>query len=251
MTVDTAESGAECLDILKQKKYDLIFMDHMMPDMDGVETMQHIREQGLCDEAPIVVVTANAIVGVEQDMRKLGFDGYVSKPIDMNVLEKELVRLLPSDKIRQIDDEAVKAKQSENKPEKRMKKVDEYALKALKTLLEECGVDAEVGLTNCSDSDEYLELLNAAVADMPDRIMNLDKCYAERNIERYTELVHTIKCNCATLGAMYVSEQAKKLEMAGNEKDVQYIEVKAERFYNEYVKLKAGLEMALAKYTSQ
>lgn len=100
MEIDLCESGAQCLEMIKNEKYDVIFMDHMMPGMDGVETLKAIREGDTYNvNTPVILVTANAIVGVEQQMRECGFDGFVSKPIDGKMLEKELLKVFPSEKL--------------------------------------------------------------------------------------------------------------------------------------------------------
>jgi CheY-like chemotaxis protein len=230
MTVDTAESGGECLGMLKSKSYDIIFMDHMMPEMDGVETMQHIREEGLCDDVPIVVVTANAIVGVEDEMRKLGFDGYVSKPIDMKMLEKEIVRLIPEEKIHMFG-----AKTS-------VETEDEF-----REVLRDYGIDMEKGLEYSRNVNTYVEVLNVALKDIPVKVDKLERYSTDKDTGNYTILVHSIRSSCAKIGAMYVSEQAKKMELAGRENDMQYIEAKAERFHKEYARLKTGIEKALLR----
>ncbi len=100
MEIDLCESGAQCLEMIQNEKYDVIFMDHMMPDMDGVETLKAIRDGQSCNvNTPVILVTANAIVGVEQQMRDCGFDGFISKPIDGKMLEKELLKVFPSEKL--------------------------------------------------------------------------------------------------------------------------------------------------------
>ena len=94
--LDTALSGTECLEMTKQKKYDLILMDHMMPEPDGVETLHLIREDGenMNQETPIVVLTANAIVGMKEQYLEEGFADYLSKPIEVNKLEDILRQFL-------------------------------------------------------------------------------------------------------------------------------------------------------------
>lgn len=97
--IDTARSGEECLNFTSQVKYQVIFMDHMMPGMDGIECLHAIREQsgGLCRDTPVVVLTANA--GSENQMlyHREGFDGYLLKPVEGAVLEGTLLKLLPGD----------------------------------------------------------------------------------------------------------------------------------------------------------
>ncbi|MCR5324370.1 MAG: response regulator [Lachnospiraceae bacterium] len=92
---DMVKSGYEAIDILKEKKYDIIFLDHMMPKLDGIETMKIIRSEGLAGDARIIALTANAVAGVREEYISVGFDDYLSKPIELHALEKLLIRYLP------------------------------------------------------------------------------------------------------------------------------------------------------------
>lgn len=97
--IDTAHSGRECLEYTRNGYYHIILMDYMMPEMDGVETMQRIRNQenGLCRETPIIVLTANAPSAMdEKKYLEEGFDGYLPKPIDGEALETEILKFLPA-----------------------------------------------------------------------------------------------------------------------------------------------------------
>ncbi len=103
MKVDIAESGREAIEKSKNTQYDLILMDQMMPEMDGIETMHAIRKiNDLYDKTPIIMVTANAIVGVEEEMLEDRFDGFVTKPIEMEKMRGLLLQLLPKDKIIEV-----------------------------------------------------------------------------------------------------------------------------------------------------
>ena len=97
--VDTAESGRACLKKTAQSAYHVILMDHMMPDMDGEETMNAVRTQakGYCQKTPILALTANVMSGAEQVYRDMGFDGYLAKPINSALLEASLLKYLPND----------------------------------------------------------------------------------------------------------------------------------------------------------
>ena len=94
-------SGRECLDHIRQKKYDLIFLDHMMPEMDGMETMQCMREMedNLCKETPVIMLTANAIMGAKEQYLAAGFDDFLAKPIDQTKLERLVMHWMPQEKI--------------------------------------------------------------------------------------------------------------------------------------------------------
>ncbi len=94
-TVDTATNGKEALDMVKKNFYDLIFMDHMMPVTDGVEAMHIMREEGLCDFTPIIVVTANAVRGEKEKYLKEGFDSYIPKPFSNGSILRVIGKFLP------------------------------------------------------------------------------------------------------------------------------------------------------------
>jgi len=97
--VDLAKSGKECLDLTKQHYYHVIFMDHMMPDMDGVETLRRLQKQenGLCRETPVIALTANVMAGAEQIYRENGFQSYLAKPISGSLMEAMLLKFLPKE----------------------------------------------------------------------------------------------------------------------------------------------------------
>ena len=99
--IDTATSGKECLALAAENTYDLILLDHMMPEMDGVETFQKLREDttGLNYATPVIALTANAIAGAKEEYKKLGFDDYLSKPMKGEELEEMIQTYLPKDKI--------------------------------------------------------------------------------------------------------------------------------------------------------
>lgn len=94
-------SGRECLDHIRQKHYDMIFLDHMMPEMDGMETMEHMKEMedNLCKETPIIMLTANAIMGAKEQYLAAGFDDFLAKPIDQTKLERLMMHWMPQEKI--------------------------------------------------------------------------------------------------------------------------------------------------------
>ena len=94
-----ATSGMECLELLRQQKFDLLFLDHMMPGMDGIDTLRAIKEENLCTDMPIIMLTANAIVGERERYLALGFDDFLSKPILPYVLDRMVVQHLQGDKV--------------------------------------------------------------------------------------------------------------------------------------------------------
>ena len=97
--IDEALSGKECLALAEQNTYDLIFLDHMMPEMDGVETLHIMKEKKLSENIPVIMLTANAVVGDKERYLAEGFDDFLSKPIISQELDEVLLKYLPEEKI--------------------------------------------------------------------------------------------------------------------------------------------------------
>ena len=102
--IDTAMSGKEAIRMCADTPYDIIFIDHMMPDMDGIETLKAIRTSGMSKDAPSVALTANAVSGAREMYLQAGFTNYLSKPIDGEKLERMIKDMLPPEKVASVDD---------------------------------------------------------------------------------------------------------------------------------------------------
>lgn len=202
---DCANSGESAIEMVRQNTYDIIFMDHMMPGMDGVEAMHRIKEMesGKYQNIPIVALTANAISGVREQMISEGFTDYLAKPIDMETLERVLLRVLPERLI-------VKTSSGEEEPATdRMERMKEI----LKDL------DVEAGVRNCGGSQEdYLEVLEVVSRHGSKRVEKLENMIQNEDFENYTIDVHALKSTAANIGAMQLSKLAYNQEMAGKAK---------------------------------
>ncbi len=147
--VDLAKNGKECLELTKQHFYHVIFMDHMMPDMDGVETLRHLRQQenGLCREAPVIALTANVMAGAEQIYRNYGFQSYLAKPISGSLMEAVLLKHLPKELVEYNAVEAEEESEAfiQNITAKKLKKIHittDCVCDLPKNFLEHYGIDA-------------------------------------------------------------------------------------------------------------
>ena len=98
--VENAQSADQAIEMCKDVKYDLVLMDHRMPIKDGIAAFKEIREDGLNTQTPVVMLTANAISGAEEEYIKMGFSGYLTKPVKAPELEAEIARLLPKEKVK-------------------------------------------------------------------------------------------------------------------------------------------------------
>ncbi len=222
MKVDLARSGMECIRFSQQKKYDLILMDHMMPGMDGIETLHKIRiaEKNPNCDTTIIALTANAIAGCREMYLEYGFNDYFSKPIQADKLEKLLIHYLPK--------EFVSIVEKEIRDEKRAEMTTEPVAENMESLLE---IDREAGLSYCMDMEEiYRTMLEEFCGQVEESLPQLDKYFEEENWKDYAVTVHALKTNARTIGAINFANLTLKHEKAAKEEDVVFL--KAE--YKEY-----------------
>ena len=141
---DTALSGDEGINLSKEKIYDVIFLDHMMPEKDGIETLREIRadEDNPNIATPIICLTANAISGAREEYIKEGFDDYLTKPIDPIKLEETLLKYLPGDRISENTVEEETVEESRESDSSAENKDDNLRV------LENAGIDTEAGVRN-------------------------------------------------------------------------------------------------------
>lgn len=210
-----AYSGKECLEILKNETFHLVFLDHMMPEMDGVETLFAIKEQKLCEKTPIIMLTANAIVGEKEKYIKVGFDGFISKPIIPKKLDDTILNYLPGElvlKKENIETVAQETSCQNDTPNAKNTKVDmsnENVIEKIKSSLTE--IDISMGLATCSgDEDFYMELLNDFVS-LPIK-QELLRYMQEEDYKNYCIRVHGFKNNAYSVGAKKLGDLAYEME---------------------------------------
>ncbi len=250
--VTTAASGEEALKKVISADYDFIFMDHMMPEMDGVETMKRIRQLGgtYFQKVPIVALTADAVAGTREMLMDEGFSDFLEKPVERSVLERVLKRNIAEEKFIFLKDEM--------RSEVKEKPVEEKNPEAeLSEKLQQAGIDVEKGCMYCNGMDKLIMVMEGFFGDYAESVANVEKLYNERNWKEYIIAVHGIKGAMASIGATKVSELAKQLEMAGKEANIKYILGHHEELLKEYealyyaladclqieVQLTPGLEM--------
>ncbi len=214
MEVDTAPGGPEAIEMCSLNDYDIIFMDHMMPDMDGVEAMKRLRINASRDrkELCIVALTANAISSAREMFLSEGFDGFIPKPIEIMDLERVLKHVLPKSAIVYVtgnDEPAKIITVIEEAPAP----VDPEKEKFYK--LSDYGVDADQGLKYSKGEKEfYVQLLLEYAKNMDKKIGDLSKHFDEEDWKNYTIRIHAIKSTSKMIGAAELAELAKKLEDA-------------------------------------
>ena len=224
--VDLADSGKKAIDMCINTPYDIILMDHMMPVMDGVEAMQRIRTL-LDDEtyrSNIVAVTANAISGVRETLLAEGFDDYLSKPIDIALLEDMLLRFLPEELV--VNADSGMAPQFVAM-QQQMAIDQEASIKkeSPKVYSEGNGcIDMEKGIVNCGgDKEAYMEVLKIYYESGENRISDFQRYLDAQDYKNYVIAVHGLKSSSASIGAYEFSELAKSHEFAGKESRYDFI----------------------------
>ena len=214
--MDTGESGDACLNMIKKNTYDMIFLDHMMPGMDGIETFKKMQtEEHLCKDVPVIILTANAVLGAKEMYIEKGFTDYLSKPVSGKALEEMIVKYLPKEL---IQEEALDKDVKE--PEIDISEINEEP-SAEQSETEASEINRDTGLSYCGGMDElYNEMLGMFLADGPDKIYQIEQCYDDKDYPNYAVYVHALKSTALSIGAESLSADAKELELAakaGNE----------------------------------
>ncbi len=242
--IDTARSGAECLEKQHDIRYDLIFLDYRMPGMDGTETFHKIKEDKDSPniDTPIIVLTANAISGARDNFLKAGFDDYLSKPIESDRLEETLIKFLPKDKV----NITVTSEEDEEKETDYQESTDNEPSWSSHLGI----IDKNVGLKNCGTYDSYLSILKVYYESIESSMSNIRTTYEEENWKDYTSYVHSLKSTSRTIGATELSKLSERLEKAGNEKNLDTIRENTDKLllmYEEIGNTLKGIEEIAGK----
>ena len=244
MEVKTASSGMEAIELCKKETFDLIFLDHMMPEMDGVETLKILR-QNQADtgrQQTVIAFTANAVSGAREMFLQEGFDEFISKPIEDQELKRLLRKVLPKSSIAYVSvkepKNAMKQKEGEpaslgqSKAEKTAAKQDGIQEPVLEDdtkpgkleLLNEGGFHTEAGLQFCrGDSVFYETVLMQFAKDAERKMTDIETFFRAEDVKNYQIMVHALKSSSKMVGANTLSEMAKAAEEAAKKQDLTYI----------------------------
>nr|MCR4830794.1 response regulator [Pseudobutyrivibrio sp.] len=225
MFVTTADSGEECLEKIKLSKFHVVLLDHMMPGMDGIETLARIRETQ--PDLPVYALTANSTAG-EEFYKSKGFNGYLSKPIDSLTLEKTILKHLPENIVMKPEaEDAVEDLQEIPENLKWVYNID--------------GVSVDDGIKASGGISSYIFSLNLFKDTIDDNSNVIETAYTNDDIKLYTVKVHALKTSFRMIGATELSAFAEKLEDAGNHNDTDFINQNTSKLLNEYRAFKEKL----------
>ncbi len=269
--IDMAGSGDEALSLAYDKKYDVIFLDHMMPEKDGIETLHEMRAQkaGPNLHTTAICLTANAISGAREEYIAAGFDDYLTKPIDSVKLEEMLQNYLPEEKLEYAEEEdaegsgagrpdgagapggvvgtggsgsaAAEAAEAEAEPE---------VPEELAALKGQDWIDLGIGLKNSGTVDAYLPLLEIFYGSLEEKAQEIEQFYEAKDLKNYTIKVHALKSSARIIGAAAFGEEAQQLENAGKAEDTAYIEEHHAAFLQELRSFREPLAEMFAQDSS-
>jgi CheY-like chemotaxis protein/HPt (histidine-containing phosphotransfer) domain-containing protein len=231
ITPVTCSSGMDTIGLLRKEKFDIILLDHMMPGMDGIETLKVLKDEDLLNGAAVIALTANAVVGAEEQYLNAGFDGYLSKPIMVDDIENTLKKYLPSDVADSLSDDTEVFEFDASGEDKK-----DTSLTLDKARSAGLNVDAGLGYA-CGEEDFYLELLSDYVNCTSDKCAELTSYLDNNDIKNYEILVHSIKSASKTIGADDLSAQAKALEDASKNNDIGFIKEHHDPFVKDFADL--------------
>ena len=209
LTTDTAGSAAEGIRLINKTKYDIIFMDHMMPGMDGVEATKAIRgyDDAYHRSVPIIALSANTIEGVEALFKSAGMNDFLPKPVETALLEACLKKWLPPEKVTVTTVEFTQGSETANRTFGGFKHID---------------VTTGLGYTN-GNAEMYTSLIKDFSNSIQEKKDTINKLSEGEDIGRFTIEVHALKSTSKMLGALSLSEKALELERLGHKRNLEAI----------------------------
>lgn len=232
MKIFEAESGRSCLELLEKQKVDLIFLDHMMPEMDGIETLHVMKERRLCEKIPVIMFTANAIIGDKEKYLQEGFRDFLSKPVLSEKLEELLYKYLPQELF--VKEEVVN---KESAVQEELAVSAETAGEGLsipeeiKKLVPELNISAGMA-TSCGDEEFYLEILGDFV-NLPIK-KELQQYWEQSDHHNYCIRIHGFKNNAYSVGLREQGDIAYDMERLTREGFSEEVSVLQKQLFEKY-----------------
>ncbi len=236
--VDTASSGEQAILLSMCKKYDVIMLDSMMPEMNGEEALVKIKGSCILNaNTPIIVLTANAVKGAREEYLSKGFDDYLSKPIDGILLEDMLLKYLPKDKVEPYYGKgSAKNIQTEETTDSEL-----LVLSGIEAIDVNAGVEAAGG------EEVYKTICRNFFETSSEKLSMIEEYFTNKDVKNYTIQVHALKSSARLIGANTLSKNALDLEQAGRDNNMALIEEKTPKLLSDYKALLDLLEKIYGK----
>lgn len=214
MQIDTAADGKKAVEMVKKKHYDIVFMDHMMPVMDGMEATAAIRnlEGEVYRKLPVVALSANTTSEAKEMFLKGGMNDFIAKPIRLKELAKCILKWLPEEMVTMSGQAAAEEKDS--------REIGDDAGVTLKI----AGLDVAEGIKNCGSTKLFVEMLGDFYKLIDQKCTKLEKCLGDGMLRDYTIEVHALKNTARMIGAMELSQMFYRMEQLGNDGKQEEIE---------------------------
>jgi signal transduction histidine kinase/CheY-like chemotaxis protein/HPt (histidine-containing phosphotransfer) domain-containing protein len=228
INAETCTSGEETIELMRKNKYDILFLDHMMPKMDGIETLEILKRENLVPaETVVIALTANAVVGAKEQYLSVGFNDYLSKPIELKDLEKMLRKYLPQDMWKMEGNKEIgEISNNEINTDDKM------------SSFVKLGLNTEEGMAYCGgEEDFYIEIIGDYSKACEANIAKLENFKSQGDFENYKVLIHSVKSASKTIGSKELFNEAFELEKASGRGDKEFVEKKHDAFMKKYKKL--------------
>lgn len=252
INIDEADNGMNALNMLQEKQYDIVFLDHMMPGMDGIQVLEELKKLPDCvnSQTPVIILTANAVSGAKEKYLAAGFNGYLSKPINPDKLEKMIFSLLPDNKKEKVEKVIV---ENDTKSENVNELVSELPMVE--------GIDWEYGMLHVKTVEQLMSIVKSFyytidsevdyISEKYENIVSITEKKYDVNSEDYKEAmdlyrikVHAIKSTANSFGATGLSGVALMLEIAARNNNVALIKEVTPHFIEKLIDYKLKLKFA-------
>ncbi len=243
MQITVADRGAKALELVRNADYNLVLLDHMMPGMDGIETLKRMR--GVKPDLPIIALTANAISGAREMYLSCGFQDYLVKPIDIFELESVLRKYIPSGLI--LDKtEAEMRKMSKVSSEK--EDDNNYVFVVDKQFFnDKYTINIDEGLKfSMSSYSKYCTMLEAYIKFEVSRREKIEKAFNSTDMDAYAIEVHALKSNAKGIGAFGLADAALKHEMAAKNSDAVFVNDNYDNLFKEMDLVLEGVKQLIS-----
>lgn len=240
--IEEAGGGEECLMLVRKKKYDLIFLDHMMPDLDGVQVLREMKkwEDYPCKETPVIALTANAVTGAREMYLKEGFWNFLSKPVNPEKLEKMIMETLPPEKVSTV----LETETKENKEEIEM----EFELPQLE------GIDWNYAKLYCKEMEilkdtvqHFYQMIETEAAQLETFLELILRTKEEQAFRQFKIKVHSMKNSASMIGAIYLAGVARMLEYAARDEKADVLQNVTPVFLDDWMSMKEILKPVVEK----
>ena len=237
--LDFALSGKECLEKLDENSYHAVLLDHMMPEMDGVETVHHIREAGIT--LPVFALTANAATSGNDYYINEGFTGYLAKPVDGKILEMTLLNCLPKELLNDPEEGGFTLPEAlSDVSDGDIGTASEASSDETDDILNAAGTIAELNISDgirfCGSKKAFAETLRLFYEMIPEKSGEIENAFMNEDFSFYTVKVHALKSAARIIGLGELSAKAEALEDAGKSEDTDFIRANTGALLEEYRK---------------